>query len=67
VEALSALASVATNALITSDPSKGESADWSDAWTDEDLEDLQRASMANFDARGEELNRESQGTDPVTL
>jgi len=56
---------VITWAAQLSDLSKGKSVDWSDTWADEDLADVQRASLANFDARGVGLTRESQGTDSV--
>jgi hypothetical protein len=56
VEALRTLPPAATDTVITwatqlSDLAKGRPVDWSDTWTDEDLADLQRASLANFDAR----------------
>jgi hypothetical protein len=34
-----------------SDLSKGAPVDWSDSWTEEDLADLENASIANFEAR----------------
>jgi hypothetical protein len=56
VEAVRALPPAAANALITwatqlSDLSKGRPVEWSDTWTDEDLADVQKASLANFDAQ----------------
>jgi hypothetical protein len=56
VEALRTLPPAAADSVITwatqlSDLVKGRTVDWSDTWTDEDLVDLQRASLANFDAR----------------
>jgi hypothetical protein len=31
--------------------SNGQPVEWSDTWTEEDLADLQRATIANFEAR----------------
>lgn len=55
VEALRTLPPAAADNLITwatqlSDLAKGGAIEWSDTWTDEDLADLRRASLANFDA-----------------
>ena len=55
VEALRTLPPAAADTLITwatqmSDLAKGGSVEWSDTWTEEDLADLQRASMANFES-----------------
>jgi hypothetical protein len=55
VEALRTLPPAASDAVITwatqlSDLAKGGAIEWSDTWTDEDLADLRRASLANFDA-----------------
>lgn len=56
VEALRALPPEAADTLITwatelSDLAKDGPVEWSDTWTEEDMADLQRASLANFDAR----------------
>jgi hypothetical protein len=56
VEALRTLPPAATDTVITwatqlGDLAKGRPVDWSDTWTDEDVADLQRASLANFDAQ----------------
>jgi hypothetical protein len=34
-----------------SDLAKGGPVDWSDSWSEEDLADLEKASIANFQAR----------------
>jgi hypothetical protein len=56
VEALRTLPPAAADSVITwatqlSDLANGRPIDWSDKWTDADVADLQRASVANFDAR----------------
>ncbi len=56
VEAFRALPPVAAKSLLTwatepSEVAKDENVEWSDSWTDEDVADLRRASMANFEAR----------------
>jgi hypothetical protein len=56
VETLRTLPPAATDTLITwatqlSDLANGRAVDWSDTWSEEDVADLQRASLANFDAR----------------
>jgi hypothetical protein len=56
VEALRTLPPAGADSLMTwatqlSDLANGRDIDWSDTWTDEDVADLQRASLANFDAR----------------
>jgi hypothetical protein len=56
VEALRTLPPAAVDTLITwatqmSDLAKTGPVQWSDSWTDEDLADLQRACMANFESR----------------
>ncbi len=42
---------VITWATQLSDLANGKSVDWSDAWTDEDLEEARSASISNFDER----------------
>jgi hypothetical protein len=59
VEALRTLPPAATDTVITwttqlSDLANGRPVDWSDTWTDADVGDLQRASLANFEARESE-------------
>ena len=56
VQVLRALPPEATEKVITwatqlSDLASGKSVDWSDSWTEEDLEDARRASLAAFDER----------------
>jgi len=56
VEALRTLPPAAADSVITwaiqlSDLARGQPVEWSDTWTDEDIADLQRASLAIFDAR----------------
>jgi hypothetical protein len=56
VEALRTLPPATADTVIIwatqlSDLAKGGVVDWSDTWSDEDLADLQRASLANFEAR----------------
>ena len=36
------------------DLANGKSVDWSDTWTEEDLADVQRASLSRFDERERE-------------
>jgi hypothetical protein len=45
---------VITWATQLRDLANGKSVDWSDAWTDEDLADAQRASLSGFDERESE-------------
>ena len=56
VQALRALPPEAAEKVITwatqmSDLANGKSVEWSDAWTEEDLEDVRRAPLGNFDER----------------
>ena len=56
VEALRTLPSAAADTVITwatqlSDLAKDGPVEWSDTWTEEDMADLQRASLSNFEAR----------------
>ena len=56
LEALRALPPETADSVIRwatqlSDLAKGGPVDWSDSWTEEDLADLQKASIANFEAR----------------
>lgn len=60
VEALRLLPPEVTESVIrwTTQLSKlapDRAVEWSDAWTEEDLADLQRASLGNFDSREEDL------------
>lgn len=34
----------------------GKSLDWSSSWSEEDMEDIQRASLAEFESREREAN-----------
>ena len=59
VEALRALPPDAADQAIAwttrlRDLANGKNVDWSDTWTDEDLADVQRASLAKFDERESE-------------
>jgi hypothetical protein len=54
VEALRALPPDAADQVITwttrlRDLANGKNVDWSDTWTEEDLADVQRASLSRFD------------------
>jgi hypothetical protein len=56
VEALRALPPSAADSVIAwathlRELSNGQPVEWSDTWTEEDLADLQRASIANLEAR----------------
>ena len=56
VEALRALPPEAAEKVIVwatqlRDLANGQSMDWSDSWTDEDLEDARRSSLGNFEQR----------------
>jgi hypothetical protein len=56
LEALRALPPETADTVIKwatqlSDLAKGGPVDWSDTWTEEDMTDLQNASIANFEAR----------------
>jgi hypothetical protein len=56
VEALRTLPTSAANDLITwatqlSDLAKDKTVQWSDTWSEEDMTDLQLASLSNFEAR----------------
>jgi hypothetical protein len=56
VEALRALPPNAADQVITwttrlRDLANGKNVDWSDTWTEEDLEDVRRASLSRFDER----------------
>ena len=42
---------VVTWATQLSDLAKGGAVDWSDTWTDEDLQDVRTYSLANFEER----------------
>ena len=59
VEALRALPPDAADQVITwttrlRDLANGKNVDWSDTWTEEDLADVQRASLSRFDERERE-------------
>jgi hypothetical protein len=59
VEALRALPPDAADQVITwttrlRDLANGKNVDWSDTWTEEDLVDVQRASLSRFDERERE-------------
>ena len=59
VEALRALPPDAADQVITwttrlRDLANGKNVDWSDTWNDEDLTDVQRASLSRFDERERE-------------
>jgi hypothetical protein len=59
VEALRALPPDAADQVIgwatrLRDLANGKSVDWSDTWTEEDLADVQRASLSRFDERERE-------------
>jgi hypothetical protein len=54
VQALRTLPPDAADKVVTwatqlSDPAKGGAVDWSDTWTDEDLQDVRTYSLANFE------------------
>ncbi len=56
VQALRALPPDAADQVVTwatqlSDVAKGGAVDWSDTWTDEDLQDARTRSLANFEQR----------------
>lgn len=56
VQALRTLPPDAVDKVVTwatqlSDLAQGGAVEWSDTWTDEDLEDARTASLANFEGR----------------